>query len=144
MRSCVASSTAAAGRPGRVAAAARRVTRVLERCPLRRGQRVGRALGGIRRQVVVLPWADVDTRNSTVSPAGSNLVHYDLDATNGIFTVTWDLVGRYTLDNQLLNAFQVRLTRRDDINGIEVEFRYGQLQWLRGSVSTSGLYRLNR
>src|SRR5262245_61223204 len=49
---------------------------------------------------VIAPfWADVDTRNGAVTATpgglstGSNKVYYDLDATNGVFTETWDDVG---------------------------------------------------
>uniref|UniRef100_UPI0025C16486 nidogen-like domain-containing protein n=1 Tax=Marivita sp. TaxID=2003365 RepID=UPI0025C16486 len=95
-------------------------------------------------------WGDVDTRNGddlNVSPGGNsqgtNLVHYDLDADNGRFTVTWDDVGFFSRDNSLVNAFQLVLTDTSDDPGratgdFDIEFRYEEIDWTAGNITGSG------
>lgn len=62
--------------------------------------------------------ADLDTRGGTATATpggtstGSNLVHYDLDTVNGIFTVTWDDIGCFSSHTDKLNAFQLSLIDR--------------------------------
>lgn len=96
---------------------------------------------------IIAPYfADVDTRGgtATVSPGGtstgSNLVHYDLDNANGVFTVTWDDVGYYDSDTITVNAFQLALI---DVGGgdFSIEFRYESIDWTTGDASggTGGL-----
>jgi hypothetical protein len=58
---------------------------------------------------------------------GSNLVYYDLDTTNGVFTATWDDVGEYS-NGTAPNAFQLRLltpTGSGVVAGdFDIELRY--------------------
>jgi cysteine-rich repeat protein len=83
--------------------------------------------------IIAAFFADVDTRG-THSPADSNLVYYDLDTVNRVFTATWDLVGYYSGHTDKLNAFQIRLTDRGS-GDFDIEFRYAQLQWTTGDFS---------
>ena len=90
---------------------------------------------------IIAPFfADVDTRGGavTASPGGnstgSNLVYWDLDTTNNIFTATWDDVGYYDSESDLLNSFQLALI--DQGNGdFDIEFRYEDLNWTTGEAS---------
>jgi hypothetical protein len=71
--------------------------------------------GGLSRPIIAAYWFDVDTEGGTDNPSpggtstGSNLVYYDLDTTNRIFTATWDDVGYYSSHIGNPNAFQIRL-----------------------------------
>lgn len=95
---------------------------------------------------VIAPfWADVDTRSGVVTPTpggnstGSNLVYYDLDTTNRVFTATWDDVGYYSYGSDKLNAFQVQLIDRGASIGtgenFDIVFRYEAVNWTTGSAS---------
>ena len=95
---------------------------------------------------VIAPfWADVDTRSGAVTATpggnstGSNLVYYDLDTTNRVFTATWDDVGYYSYGVDKLNAFQVQLIDRGASSGIgenfDIVFRYEAINWTTGSAS---------
>lgn len=95
---------------------------------------------------VIAPfWADVDTRGGTVTPTpggnstGSNLVYYDLDTVNRVFTATWDDVGYYSYGLDKLNSFQVQLIDRGASSGIgenfDIVFRYEAINWTTGSAS---------
>ena len=86
--------------------------------------------------IIAAFFADVDTRGDHI-PAGSNLVYYDLDPTNHIFTATWDLVGYYDRRVDKLNNFQIRLIGRSDLapGDFDIEIRYQQLQWTTGDMS---------
>ncbi len=95
----------------------------------------------------MLPFADVDTRGTTVSATpggtstGSNLVYYDFNtAGNGTLTVTWDDVGYYNSKVDKLNAFQLQLVGKGNGN-FDVIFRYETINWTTGSASggTDGL-----
>jgi hypothetical protein len=52
--------------------------------------------GGLTVPIIAAYWFDIDTREGIDTPSpggtstGSNLVYYDLDTTNRIFTATWD------------------------------------------------------
>lgn len=90
---------------------------------------------------IIAPFfADVDTRGGavTASPGGtstgSNLVYWDLDDVNDIFTVTWDDVGSFNSNTDQTNAFQLSLfgTGGTDFN---FEFRYENIEWTTGSAS---------
>ena len=71
--------------------------------------------GGLSVPIIAAYWFDIDTRGGpdTLSPGGtstgSNLVYYDLDADNRVFTATWDDVGYYSSHIGNPNAFQIRL-----------------------------------
>ena len=90
---------------------------------------------------IIAPFfADVDTSGGTVTASpggnstGSNLVYWDLDTTNNIFTATWDDVGYYDSESDLLNSFQLALI--DQGNGdFDIEFRYEDLNWTTGEAS---------
>lgn len=95
---------------------------------------------------VIAPfWADVDTRSGAVTATpggtstGSNLVYYDLDTTNRVFTATWDDVGYYSYGTDKLNAFQLQLIDRGTSNGtgenFDIVFRYETVNWTTGSAS---------
>ncbi|GBL11044.1 hypothetical protein MSj_02542 [Microcystis aeruginosa Sj] len=85
----------------------------------------------ITNQPMIAPyWGDVDTRGTgavyVASPNESTVV------------VTWDQVGYYNSQTDLLNTFQVVLRDRPDTGldgNFDIEFRYGQLQWTTGSAS---------
>jgi len=63
-------------------------------------------------------WCDLDSRgwDSVTTPlgtsTGSDRVYYDLDATSGTFTATWDDVGHYPFQQDRVNAFQIQLVNR--------------------------------
>lgn len=85
--------------------------------------------GGLSVPIIAAYWFDVDTRGGVDTPSpggtstGSNLVYYDLDTTNRIFTATWDDVGFYSGHIGNPNAFQIRLF---DMGGgdFDIEFIY--------------------
>ena len=78
-------------------------------------------------------FGDVDTRGAHV-PADANLVYYDLDSVNGVFTATWDLVGYFGSHTDKLNNFQIRLIDQG-FGNFDIEFRYESLQWTTGDAS---------
>jgi cysteine-rich repeat protein len=83
--------------------------------------------------IIAAFFADVDTRG-THNPPDSNLVYYDLDTVNQVFTATWDLVGYYSAHTDKLNNFQIRLTARGG-DDFDIEFRYDRLEWTTGDAS---------
>lgn len=85
--------------------------------------------GGLTRPIIAAYWFDVDTRGGVDNPSpggtstGSNLVYYDLDTTNRIFTATWDDTGYFSSHIGAPNSFQIRL--HDVGNGdFDIEFIY--------------------
>jgi hypothetical protein len=72
-------------------------------------------------------WADVDTR-------GHGAVYYDLDAADGVMTVTWDAVGYYDDRSNKLDTFQLVLINEGNGN-FNIEYRYGNIQWTAGDAS---------
>jgi Ca2+-binding RTX toxin-like protein len=90
--------------------------------------------------VIAAYWADVDTRGAAggVTPGGSstgtNLVYYDIDAINRVFTATWDDVGYYSSQTDKLNAFQIQLVDRGG-GDFDIIFRYEAVNWTTGSAS---------
>ncbi|MDH5748115.1 MAG: hypothetical protein OEY85_02275, partial [Rhodospirillales bacterium] len=93
-------------------------------------------------QPIIAPFfADVDTWGGTPdsydadgNSQGTNRIYWDLDAENGIFTVTWDDVGYFSSAINLLNAFQLRLVDQGDGN-FGIEFRYEDINWTTGDAS---------
>ncbi len=83
--------------------------------------------------IIAAFFGDVDTRGAHV-PADSNLVYYDLDTVNGVFTATWDLVGYFGAHADKLNNFQIRLIDQG-FGNFDIEFRYQDLQWTTGDAS---------
>ena len=85
--------------------------------------------GGLTRPIIAAYWFDIDTRGGIDTPSpggtstGSNLVYFDLDATNRIFTATWDDVGYYSTHIGSPNAFQIRLIDMGSGN-FDIEFIY--------------------
>jgi Ca2+-binding RTX toxin-like protein len=95
---------------------------------------------GAGNPIIAAFWADVDTNNpiGTTSPGGnstgSDLVWYDLDTVNHVFTVTWDDVGYYGAHDDLVDAFQLQLI--DEGNGdFDIIFRYEAVNWTTGDAS---------
>ncbi|MFO1160427.1 MAG: Calx-beta domain-containing protein [Reyranellaceae bacterium] len=86
-------------------------------------------------------WGDVDTRSGATSASpggtstGSNLVWYDLDTTNNVFTATWDDVGYFSQHLDKLNAFQLRLIAVGSDGDFDIEFRYETINWTTGDAS---------
>jgi Ca2+-binding RTX toxin-like protein len=87
---------------------------------------------------------DVDTGGGTVTATaggnstGSNLVWYDLDTTNGIFTVTWDDVGYYPSHTDSLNAFQLQIYDRGDSGDFDLVFRYEDINYTYNNIARAG------
>ncbi|MEQ1776871.1 MAG: nidogen-like domain-containing protein, partial [Burkholderiales bacterium] len=85
-------------------------------------------------------FADVDTRptSSHVSPGGTstgtNAVYWDLDTDNGIITITWNDVGYFSNETDLVNAFQLRIFNTGGGN-FGFEFRYENVEWTTGGAS---------
>lgn len=91
-------------------------------------------------------WADADTRGAPggTTPGGTstgtNLVWYDFDAVNHVFTATWDDIGFFSQRVDKLNAFQLRLIGVPDALGqfsgdFDIEFRYEAVNWTTGNAS---------
>ncbi|MFM1842844.1 MAG: hypothetical protein RLZZ490_1581 [Cyanobacteriota bacterium] len=83
-------------------------------------------------QPIIAPyWADVDTRNP-----GSGLVYYAAPNPDTI-VFTWDRVGYYFENADLLNSFQAILRNRADtgVGNFDIEYRYNQLEWTTGDAS---------
>ena len=76
-------------------------------------------------------WGDVDTRDNA-----GGVVYYRSEPNR--FVVTWDNVGYYNSNDDLLNTFQVILTDGSDPLiglGNNVCFSYGDMQWTTGDAS---------
>ena len=92
---------------------------------------------------IIAPFfADVDTRGGSVTPspggnsAGTNLVYWDLDTTNHIFTATWDDVGYYSSHTDKVNAFQVQLIQNGPNPGdFDIKFIWEDINWTTGDLS---------
>ncbi|HZE16998.1 MAG TPA: nidogen-like domain-containing protein, partial [Mycobacterium sp.] len=95
---------------------------------------------GAGNPIIAPFWADVDTRGGAATATtgghstGSNLVYYDLDAANHVFTVTWDDVGYYNHHTNLLDAFQLQLVGTGYGN-FDIVFRYESINWTTGDAS---------
>ena len=103
---------------------------------------------GYNAPIIAAFWADVDTRGGVLTAPtpggnsqGTNQVFYDLDATNGIFTATWDDVGYFSSHNDKANAFQIQLIKHGDNGDFDIVFRYETINWTTGDASrgTNGL-----
>src|SRR5215831_529747 len=99
------------------------------------------AITGATNNPIIAPfWADVDTRGGAASATpggtstGSNLLYYDLDTTNGVFTATWDDVGYYSGRTNKLNAFQLSLISVGQ-GDFDIVFRYEDINWTTGDAS---------
>src|SRR5262245_19540813 len=96
---------------------------------------------GAGNPIIAPFWADVDTRGSHVNAptpggnsTGSNLVYWDFDTVNGVFTVTWDDVGFFSQNTNHLNAFQLQLIDRGN-GDFDIVFRYEDVTWTTGQAS---------
>lgn len=103
-----------------------------------------REIGADFYSPIIAPfWADVDTRNTTgqwTTPGGNsqgtNLVWWDANEDTGTFTVTWDDIGFYSMNNSQLNAFQLRMSALEGGEGnFNLEFIYEDINWTTGSAS---------
>jgi hypothetical protein len=95
--------------------------------------------------ILAIFWADIDTQYSGgLLPAGAgnsrgtDLVYYDLDTVNHVFTATWDDVGAYN-DGTIPNAFQLQLIDRGN-GDFDIIYRYEDINWINSS--SSGLPRV--
>ncbi|CAN5276996.1 hypothetical protein BH11PSE4_BH11PSE4_16710 [soil metagenome] len=82
---------------------------------------------GLNNPIIAAFWADVDTR-------GHGAVFYDLDATDGVMTITWDQVGYYSYGTDRLNSFQIVLVNEGGGN-FDIVYRYADINWTTGSAS---------
>jgi hypothetical protein len=82
---------------------------------------------GTNNPIIAAFWADVDTR-------GAGAVYYDLDAADGIMTITWDHVGYYSAHHDKLDTFQIVLISEGNGN-FDIEYRYNNIQWTTGDAS---------
>lgn len=76
-------------------------------------------------------WADIDTRG-----AGSGLCWYKIESNRLI--VTWESVGYFAANDDLLSTFQLIITDgTDPVVGINnnVAFSYDDMQWTTGDLS---------
>ena len=94
---------------------------------------------GANNPIIAAFWADVDTRGGAGASTGgnatgSNRVYYDLDATNGVLTVTWDDVGYYNSHKDKLDAFQLQLISLGNGN-FDIVYRYQNISWTTGDFS---------
>jgi VCBS repeat-containing protein len=94
---------------------------------------------GANNPIIAAFWADVDTRGGAGTSTGgnatgSNRVYYDLDATNGVLTVTWDDVGYYNSHKDKLDAFQLQLVSLGNGN-FDIVYRYQNINWTTGDAS---------
>lgn len=96
--------------------------------------------GGLGNPIIAPFFGDVDTRGTTApatpggTSTGSNLVYWDLDATNRAVTVTWDDVGYYSQHRDKLNAFQLQLVDQGGGN-FAIVYRYEAINWTTGDAS---------
>jgi hypothetical protein len=85
--------------------------------------------------------ADVDTLKIGATDPNPDWTTYGFDYVNGhrAFGVNWFNVGAYSQDETKRNTFQLVIIEREDQGpGVfDVEFNYGQMQWLNGSFDTS-------
>ncbi|MGY3605204.1 MULTISPECIES: nidogen-like domain-containing protein [unclassified Bradyrhizobium] len=82
---------------------------------------------GLNNPIIAVFWADVDTR-------GHGSVYYDLDATDGVMTITWDDVGYFDQRTNKLNSFQLVLISQGNGN-FDIQYRYGDIDWTTGDAS---------
>jgi VCBS repeat-containing protein len=82
---------------------------------------------GLNNPIIAVFWADVDTR-------GHGNVYYDLDAADGVMTITWDDVGYYNQRTNKLNSFQLVLISQGNGN-FDIQYRYGDIDWTTGDAS---------
>jgi hypothetical protein len=84
---------------------------------------------GLSFPIIAPFWADVDTR------LDGGAVSYDLDASDGVMTITWDHVGYFGEHKDKLDTFQLVLINEGNGN-FDIEYRYGGIQWTTGDASS--------
>jgi VCBS repeat-containing protein len=82
---------------------------------------------GFNDPIIAPFWADADTR-------AQGAVYYELDAADGVMTITWDQVGYYFEGTDKLDSFQIALINEGNGN-FDIVYRYGQIQWTTGDAS---------
>ncbi|GAB4202678.1 MAG: hypothetical protein OHK0013_16160 [Sandaracinaceae bacterium] len=88
------------------------------------------------RPMIAPWWGDVDTRNTSLTPATRNLVYWDIEP--GRFIATWYDVGYYSSAVDRINSFQLILTDASMFGvagSFDVEFRYNRCEWTTGNAS---------
>lgn len=78
-------------------------------------------------------WADVDTRLRGEG-VESGEIHVDIDPVADCITVTWDNVGVYRRNTDLVNRFQVQLQDRGG-GDFDIVLRYEAIGWTSGASS---------
>jgi Ca2+-binding RTX toxin-like protein len=97
----------------------------------------GDITAGFGNPIIAAFWADVDTRGAE---GLSDHVYYDLDASHGVLTITWDEVGYYSQHFSPSNSFQMQLI--DEHNGnFDIVFRYTDINWTTGDASNGVIAR---
>jgi Ca2+-binding RTX toxin-like protein len=86
---------------------------------------------GQNNPIIAAFWADVDTRNND---GASDLVYYDLDTVNGVFSATWYRVGFYNQHSSPYDSFQLQLINEGNGN-FDIVLRYETIGWTTGDVS---------
>ena len=106
------------------------------------------AIPGLAQPSIAVFYADVDLRDGLTDPnPGRVTICEDID--NNRVLITWTDVYHFDADTvqtfDHLNTFQLNLTdagvvcieEADEINGVDVEFRYERLTWYAGQQSGS-------
>lgn len=78
-------------------------------------------------------WADVDTRLRGEG-VESGAIHVDIDQVADCVSITWDNVGVYRRNTDLVNRFQVQLYDRGH-GDFDIVLRYETIGWTTGSNS---------
>ncbi|MGR3377338.1 nidogen-like domain-containing protein [Salipiger abyssi] len=88
---------------------------------------------GAGREIIAPYWADVDTRDPDEGSNPGN-VYWDFNEDRDSIIVTWDNVGYYNRNVDLLSSFQLELIDRGCGN-VEIIFRYEDISWTAGDAS---------
>jgi len=97
---------------------------------------------GSANPIIAPFWADVDTRDirsgdsvdGAAAPSVDDDIYWDLDALNGVVTVTWHDVGYYGAHTDKTNAFQLQLVDRG-AGDFDIIYRYENIDWTTGDAS---------
>ena len=87
-------------------------------------------INGSAANPIIAPfWYDIDTRPGPLTPSaggtstGADIVTWELDTANGVFTATWDDVGYFSNGTDRPNAFQLQLVDHGS-GDFDIVFRY--------------------
>ena len=100
----------------------------------------GDGAGFYELPIIAAFFADVETSPgpATATPGGtstgSNLIYFDSDVATDTFTVTWDDVGYFSDNIDLLNAFQISLVDQGS-GDFDIIIRYEDINWTTGDAS---------